>query len=142
MNRVSWRSAAPALLACAVACTASPAWAQNALTVVRDAETGKLRAPTPDEARALAGATSLPSTASSSRGVVSGSLTPIHRLLPNGTVMHEATEDTLSASVVVRGKDGKLVRQCAGSLAAAERIAQGKRVSFAKNMLERHDAIK
>ncbi len=143
MSQATWRSTGAVLLACAAAMAASSAQAQNASIVVRDADTGQLRAATADEARAIkAGPSGASSATAGSRGVVTGMPTPQQWTLANGSVVSETTDDMMSGLVAVRGKDGKLVRQCAGSLAMANRIVQGKRVSFAKNMLERHDAVR
>lgn len=140
MSEMKWCGTATVLLWTAFA--AGSAHAQ-AMMVTRDAESGQLRAATAAEAAALKASSGVKgSPAAGSRGVVTGLPTPQQWTLANGSVVMETTEDMMSGLVVVRGKDGKLIRQCAGSLAAADRIVQGKRVSFAKNMMERHDAVR
>lgn len=145
MKRATWRSTGAVLLACTAAWAASSAQAQDASMVVRDAVTGELRAPTPDEARAL---TSQPAAkarsatrTTKSRGVITGSTTPRQWVMPNGTVIAETTEDMMSATVAVRGPDGKLVQHCTDNHAEAGHIADGKHVSSAKRVQERLDAL-
>lgn len=131
MRRASLSRTGLVLLASVAGWIAAPAQAQNVSMVVRDAETGQLRAPTADEAReisassptmSLSRARSSASASIGPRGMVTGSTTPATWQLPDGTVISETTEDMMSATVVIRGKDGRLVQQCVQNLAVAERL--------------------
>ena len=102
------------------------------LTVVRDAVTGELRAPTADEARSLQGA---PSQSITVPGATPGQ--PILR--SNTGTMRGArmTDETMSYSVVVHQPGGALAQQCVqgkAGLEAALKPAFTKRHAF--NALE------
>lgn len=122
--------AAGALLALAVSAQAQ--------TVVRDAQTGELRAPTAAEAqlmerlRARAGFTP-------NRGVVTGTLNPQPVRQADGGDLLEATEGDMNYSVVVVTSDGRVARHCVASREMAERIAQGGITAFTKNLMERRN---
>ena len=135
-----------AMLACMLTLSATAVSAQNASIVVRDVDTGQLRSATAEEVNAMQSPTT-PQRSSAAgvvagRGVVSGSMTPRTWTNANGVTISETTEDMMSSSVAIRGANGKLVRQCAGSAVVAERLTSGKKMSFAKNMLERQYASK
>ncbi|SEL83797.1 hypothetical protein SAMN05216359_1198 [Roseateles sp. YR242] len=82
--------------------------AQDALVVVRDAETGKLRAATNEE-RA-----SLQSLRAAKRSVALSAVaaTPQVKRHPNGATGVRLTDDMTSYSVMVRRPDGKLEELC------------------------------
>ena len=88
----------------AMAATAAQAQAQEAMTVVRDAETGKLRAPTAAETRAIMGTSRAQSQTPQER--------PRSVLRPDGTRALELGERGLVYSVATRGADGKLAKKC------------------------------
>ena len=88
----------------ALAAIAQPAFSQSAMTVVRDAETGELRAPTPAEASALQGTSRARAAAAQAR--------PQSVLRPDGTRALDLGERGLVYSVATRGADGKLSRKC------------------------------
>lgn len=143
MRRTSWCSTGAVLLALSSVLTTA-AQAQNASMVLRDADSGQLRAPTPEEAQALqsAGAPGLRSAPTTgSRGVVTGSLTPQQWVLPNGTVIAETTEDMMSSMVAVRGEDGKLAIHCAPGETAAEHMAHSPMFN-GKDISEQGHALK
>ena len=93
--------------------TAGPA---QGLTVVRDAETGRLRAPTPDEMRALQRTGPSPLAAPPQPTMVTG---------PDGRRHVQLGERGMVYSVIKRGPDGKLDQQCVhGADAAGRALAQ------------------
>lgn len=102
--------AALLLSACAqqsVARQTAPAQAgsQQGMVVVRDADTGALRAPTPAEAAALRPRASAPATAAAA---------PAPKMLvgPGGRRSVQLGERHMVYSVVTRDADGKLAGQC------------------------------
>lgn len=123
------------ILVSTVALLALAASAQ-AQTVVRDAQTGQLRAPTAAEAKLLQDMRARQGF-NANRGLVTGALNPQPVRQADGGELLEATEGELNFSVVVRLPDGRLARQCVGSAEIAEKVVRGEMPSFAKNMLER-----
>lgn len=77
----------------------------DAMTVVRDAETGKLRAPTAAEMVAL-------SQATAGRRVRAAAGVPLTKYHSSGAKGMRLTEEMLSTSVAVRNDDGSLDKQC------------------------------
>ena len=94
---------------------AAPATAQD-LSVVRDADTGRLRAPTPAELRALQ-AKAPPGIQPPAR--------PAMTTGPDGRRQVRLGERGLVYSVVKRGADGKLDQHCAQGEDAATRALAG-----------------
>lgn len=85
---------------------------QDGMVVVRDAQTGKLRAPTPDEAKALRARTPSASLAPErAPSVVSR---------PGGARGVRLGERTMVYEVVTRGADGSLSSQCVHGDQAAQ----------------------
>jgi hypothetical protein len=78
----------------------------DAQIVVRDGDTGKLRAATPDEARALHAGRA---QARAARG---GGASPESRSHWSGARGARLTDDFMSFTVVVKRSDGKLVELC------------------------------
>jgi hypothetical protein len=105
-----------AILPCAACCAALPSTAaaqeQSGMVVVRDAQTGQLRAPTAAEIRALAPPGAAAMQAPSQPALV------IH---PSGARQVHLGERGLVYSVVTRGADGKLHDQCVQGAAAADK---------------------
>jgi hypothetical protein len=98
-----------------------PASAQDAapapgMVVVRDAQTGQLRTPTPAEMRALQPAPSASMRAQAQPSMVTG---------PGGRRSVRLGERHMVYSVVKRDAEGKLGEQCVHGVHAAERAAQG-----------------
>lgn len=85
---------------------------QQGMVVVRDAQTGQLRAPTPAESRALAPKTSSAMSAPAPASMVT------HR---SGARQVRLGERGLVYSVVTRDAEGKLVDQCVHGEAAADK---------------------
>ena len=83
------------------------------MVVVRDAQTGQLRAPTAAEARALAPA---PSASAAMRAAPPAVVTH-----PDGGRQVKLGERGLVYTVVTRGSDGKLDDRCVQGAAAAEK---------------------
>jgi hypothetical protein len=106
-----------AILPCAACCAALPPTAaaqeQSGMVVVRDAQTGQLRAPTAAEMRALA-----PAPGSASMRPPSQPALVIH---PSGARQVRLGERGLVYSVVTRDADGKLHEQCVQGAAAADK---------------------
>lgn len=90
--------------------------ATQGLTVVRDAESGELRAPTSAERQALHAATPSSAARPSQPTVVTGS---------DGRLNAQLGESRLVYSVVTRGPDGKLDQTCVHGVDAAERTMNG-----------------
>jgi hypothetical protein len=110
------------LLSLALAAAALPLHAQeaaqqaDALTVVRDAESGKLRAPTPEEAAALT-----QQATSRTRFARVAVQAPLQKFHSSGAVGVRLTDEMVSSSaVVVRNADGSLQKLCFDSHDAAE----------------------
>jgi hypothetical protein len=105
-----------AILSCAALFAALPpsagAQEQSGMVVVRDAQTGQLRAPTAADMRALAP----PSTAAAMRAPAQPALVT-H---PGGSRQVRLGERGLVYSVVTRDADGKLHDQCVQGAAAAD----------------------
>lgn len=119
-----WR---PALVVLALA-SAVPMAAQAApqSVVVRDAETGQLRAPTAEEAKAL----------NASRGKAARSslaAAPEPRTLANGAVAMDLDESTMVFSVARRNADGTISRFDVQGKDAAEKAAKAPK-NFTKPM--------
>ncbi|MBO9687884.1 post-PEP-CTERM-1 domain-containing protein [Roseateles chitosanitabidus] len=89
----------------------------EALVVVRDTVTGKLRPATADEHAALA---ALPVNAKMRVAGRAAAITPQRKLHSSGAVGVRVTEDMMSHSVMVRGADGKLEEVCFSSKEEAE----------------------
>lgn len=108
-----------------------PTGAARGLTVVRDAETGRLRAPTPDEMRALQ---------RKSPSVLAAPPQPTMITGPDGRRHVQLGERGLVYSVVRRGPDGKLDQQCVHGLDAAGRVlAQPALERIGSDQEARHD---
>jgi len=83
--------------------------------VVRDADSGKLRAATAEEAASLA------TQRSAGRSVLrANAITPQVKYHANGATGVRVTEEMMSYSVLTRTADGKLVEQCFPNKEAAE----------------------
>lgn len=91
--------------------TAPRAGAEPGMVVVRDAQTGQLRTPTPAEMRALQPRTPSSALTASQPRMVTG---------PGGRRSVQLGERHMVYSVVTRGADGKLADQCVHGVHAAE----------------------
>jgi hypothetical protein len=87
---------------------------QEGMVVVRDAQTGKMRAPTPEELRALR-AKAPPSSAA----LTGTAQAPRQLSRRDGAHGVRLGEQSLVYDVVTRGEDGKLSSQCVQGEAAA-----------------------
>jgi len=92
--------------------TAAPSSAVSSQIVVRDAATGRLRAPTAEEARELQPRADAVRDAASAR-----TLPRVHASGARGARLSDAF---MNYSVMVRQPDGSLVEQCFGSREEAE----------------------
>jgi hypothetical protein len=104
----------PCAALCAALASPSAAQEQSGMVVVRDAQTGQLRAPTAAESRALA------PPARSSAAMAAPS-TPTVVTHPGGSRQVKLGERSLVYSVVTRDADGKLHDQCVQGAAAADK---------------------
>ena len=105
-----------ALVALPLQASAQEAAATNNLTVVRDAETGQLRAPTAAETQAME-IRAARTNSLSTRAAVQANLPKVNARGVRGV---RVTDDLAGYSVMVRGADGSLNKQCFESKAAAE----------------------
>ncbi|MGX4643612.1 post-PEP-CTERM-1 domain-containing protein [Massilia sp. SYSU DXS3249] len=108
-----------------------PQAAQQGMVVVRDAQTGQLRAPTPAEIRALT-----PPSASVRMSAPSQPTLITH---PGGGRQVRLGERGLVYSVVTRGADGKLAEQCVHGSTAAEQAVHASTPSAAHHEGHRHE---
>lgn len=99
--------------------TAADAATPDALSVARDPATGRLRAPTAEEAQELARQRQAQGQAlGQQRSLTARSAAPAQASAPlmrshrGGAASVRVTEDFASHSVVTRSADGKLVQQC------------------------------
>ena len=122
-----------AVLPCAVLWAALPpvaaAQEQSGMVVVRDAQTGQLRAPTAAESRALA-----PQGPSAS---IRAQSTPALVTHPGGARQVRLGERGLVYSVVTRGADGKQTEQCVQGEAAADKAVHAS--ASAQHKEHHHD---
>jgi hypothetical protein len=102
--------------------------------VVRDAETGQLRAPNAAEARALDGARTqtLRGAATRSATLATADAAPQERVLDNGAVAMDLDESSLLYAVVRRNPDGTLSRMEVQGKATAQQLVTKAPKSFAK----------
>ncbi len=105
---------------------------QQGMVVVRDAQTGQLRAPTPAEARALAPKATSAMTAQGKPSMVTHA---------SGARQVHLGERGLVYSVVTRDADGKLAEQCVhGADAADQAVHQhGEQVHIGHDKEGRHE---
>ncbi|QNA99498.1 post-PEP-CTERM-1 domain-containing protein [Massilia sp. Se16.2.3] len=97
---------------------------------MRDAQTGQMRAATPQEIRALA-----PSRSSALRAPAQPALIT-H---PGGSRQVRLGERSLVYSVVTRGPDGKLAEQCVQGAAAADKAVHAAQSAPAHTEEHSHD---
>ncbi|WP_431257132.1 post-PEP-CTERM-1 domain-containing protein [Roseateles chitinivorans] len=109
-------AAAPAAADASTVSTA-PVASQDALVIVRDAETGKLRPATAEEHAALK---ALAPTARARVALRAAAISPQMKLHSSGAVGIRMTDEMASQSVIVRGADGKLIEACFASKEEAE----------------------
>jgi hypothetical protein len=111
-NQKMLRAAALAALCAATMMALPPAHAagQEGMVVVRDPQTGELRAPTPAEASALTAKSTQQRQAAQNR---------VQSVGPGGGRKVLLGKSALVYNVVTRDADGKLTEQCVNSEAAA-----------------------
>lgn len=108
----------------------------NAQRVFRDAVTGEFRAPTAAEVQQLE-ALNKSLRSSVPRGLLTGTPNPQPVRMPDGSDFLENTDADLNYSVVMRNREGHLVRHCVPNAEIAERLVRGEVTSFTKPILER-----
>jgi hypothetical protein len=111
-------SAVLVLCACATLSVQARAAGQDGMVVVRDAVTGKMRPPTPEEMRALRAATppGAPNASMSTARPSAAATLTRH----DGARGVRVGESHMVFEVVTRGPDGKLSSQCVQGQEAAE----------------------
>ena len=117
------------------------AFAQSGVSVVKDATTGQLRAPTAAEAKVLADQRAqqkaLAKSARGARGVAGAVEPGVITHHKNGAVEMTVDPEMVSYSVMTKDADGNLVMQCVTGATAAEQ-AKLNPVSVSKE--HKHDA--
>lgn len=128
-----------ALLASAlpVVCTAEGAGMQ----VAKDPVTGKLRAPTHEEFKALQEQENRANIErgeipSEHHGLLTGKPSPQPEYRRDGSVKLELDESTLSYSVVTKNPDGTLNMNCVTGADTAEKVVKGEQVAAEKLIKE------
>ena len=109
--------------------------AAQAQVVVRDAQTGQMRAPTAAEIQMLERVRARTGFVAN-RGILTGTIDPQPVRQPDGSDFLETTEGQLNFSVVVRTPDGRVLRKCVNNPDLASRLVRGEVTAFAKNLLE------
>ncbi|CAN7603278.1 hypothetical protein LJR289_004396 [Pseudoduganella sp. LjRoot289] len=105
--------------------------ASDDITVVRDAESGKLRAPTAEEHAALKKKSS-----ANARVQRAAPPPPMQKFHASGARGARLTDEFVSSAVMVRGPDGKLAAQCVDSHDAAEGIHKAGHIHTTKATAE------
>lgn len=103
-------------------CSVPVAAQDGGMRVVKDAQTGQLRAPTADEFKAMqAQENAARSAKKKNLGILSHSEEPKMVRHKRGGLKMELTEDTMVFSVVTRNADGSLAMQCVTGADAAQK---------------------
>jgi hypothetical protein len=120
----------PGLAVAIAAATLMAFTSAHASKVVRDAQTGQLRAPNATELAAEQAAASgkgAVSRAAAPRGLLTGKVNPQPVTHADGTVSQELDESTLMYSTVTRNADGTLTYDCVAGHDEAEAVVKGKK---------------
>jgi hypothetical protein len=130
-----------AILALGALVLSSSAFAADALgmKVVRDAETGQLRGPTPVEAQLMQTQQNQVKGTNKSKGMLTGTTTPQQVVTKRGAVMMELTEDSMVYSVAKVNADGKLEMQCVTGSDAASKFVNNKSLPASSHSEHKHD---
>jgi hypothetical protein len=118
----------PALAAVALAAVGAMPTAALAQQVVRDADSGKLRAPNASEAAAL---NARPAARLQRSALASASIAPTQTVLADGTVMAETDESHMVYSVARRNADGTVTMVCVQGADQARKFSKTPK-NFAK----------
>lgn len=105
-----------------------PEQSADNMTVVRDAESGKLRAATADEQAALR------SQSAKGRVRAAAAPLPLQKFHKSGARGARLTKEFLSSSVAVRKADGTLEKQCFDAHGAAEAAVQSGHIHVTQNV--------
>jgi hypothetical protein len=106
--------------------------AANSMTVVRDAQTGKLRAPTADELQALLATARAPAQAARTRANPAAAA---FRSASGGAGLHLG-EDAFAYSVARRNLDGSLTEVCVTGAQAAQKELAAPRLATSTSPLK------
>jgi len=133
MSRLKMMLLLPLAALCLPAGAQETAQAQGqGMVVVRDAQTGKLRTPTPAEMRALQPAPSVAAAAANQPAIVTG---------PGGRRSVRLGERHMVYSVVTRDGEGRLGDQCVhGSHAAGHAVHDSSKPATTKPEEHRHES--
>lgn len=120
----------PALAAAALVAVGALPMAAHAQQVVRDAETGLLRAPNAAEAAALAAPASRLGRSAPAAAVASE-----ETVYPDGTVMVMTDDSHMMYSVARRNADGSISRYCVQGKEQAAKVSKVAPKTFAKPVM-------
>jgi hypothetical protein len=131
MSLKKFASRRPGLAVAIAAVTLMAATSAHASKVVKDAQTGQLRAPTADEIvaeqAAAAAKSAVSRTTAQPRGLLTGKVSPAAIVKADGTIFQEMDESTLMYSTVTRNADGTLSFDCVQGKDDADAIVAGKK---------------
>lgn len=109
---------------------------QEGMVVVRDAQTGKMRAPTPDELKALRPRNPAPAAFGAGKAQGPQALAPRR----DGARGVRLGQKTMVYEVVTRGADGKLNGECVHGEAAADAVLTSDHAANAQHKEHAHEA--
>lgn len=131
----TWHSPVAAAAMAVAFMASTSAQAEPGMRVTRDADSGRLRAPTAEENQKLDAAAASTARGQQRRavaeriGMVSGEANPRLRVRASGVKVMELDESTLSYSVARRGADGSTELYCVTGKDTAEQLLQGKKIA-------------
>lgn len=146
MSTKTLLSTAAAIAALALSGSAFAAGQQD-ITVVKDAVTGELRAPTAEEAKqlkAIGAQRAAAAAAASKRNGLARGAAAAATAAPGTTIYHPngveviADEESMSYAVMTKDADGKLVLQCVTGASAANKAISAPAITPSKE--HQHDA--
>lgn len=136
------KSGLAALALCALAGTAGAQALpeSNGMRVVRDPVTGRLRAPTAEEFKAMQAQEAARQRAAGVQPAAARAPINVVRRA-DGSSSARLDESTMTYSVVTRAADGKFTEHCVTGAHAADRLVKAKAKDFAVNTKERGDDL-
>lgn len=129
MSLKKFASRRPGLAVAIAAAALMAATSAHASKVVKDAQTGQLRAPNAEEiaAEQAAAKSAMSRTVAQPRGLLTGKVSPAAIVKADGTIFQEMDESTLMYSTVTRNADGSLSFDCVEGKESADAIVAGKK---------------
>ncbi|WP_422016243.1 post-PEP-CTERM-1 domain-containing protein [Roseateles sp.] len=135
MSLKKFASRRPGLAVAIAAAALMAATSAHASKVVKDAQTGQLRAPNAEEIAAeqaaAAAKSAMSRTVAQPRGLLTGKVNPQPVTHANGMVSMELDESTLQYSTVTRNADGTLSFDCVTGKDAADAVVKGTKKAHA-----------